>query len=385
MSSLEKADGSLASGKGSIARFLGQIVSAASVLPSGSMHASPVRCRRRPKRRPCAGHIELGRFESDGANEVRYRCAVCGDKGVIDNWRDTRWDLGPEMKRGDVISLSLARARRDAAPRTRVLTLACDLIDGPIALDGPVLRRVRIGSDHSLHQLHLLLCEAYERDADEPYEFMFGAPYEIDARRFTGIGDADVEEGEPLCETHQVRVHELGLEKNQVFGYLYDFDAEWVHRLTVVDAREDKSCATVVERVGQAPDVYAEGDGEWIETLVWGEDEDDLLDGDVSDCPMSELYGPYVADSQPDPDWWLAMEDLERLLLVLEAHSGELPTSHPPATSLLLHSVVHEMAETQLANGDDKLQGRLDKLVGDGLSRHEAIHALGRELLRDQL
>jgi hypothetical protein len=56
--------------------------------------ATGVRCRRRPGRVPCSEVIvsEL----QPGGHELRWRCPVCDDNGVISSWAGTRWD--PERK-----------------------------------------------------------------------------------------------------------------------------------------------------------------------------------------------------------------------------------------------------------------------------------------------
>jgi hypothetical protein len=53
----------------------------------------PIRCRRRPGRKPCPGILQThfgGEFEEP---EIFWKCSVCGDWGVITHWQDTFWDL----------------------------------------------------------------------------------------------------------------------------------------------------------------------------------------------------------------------------------------------------------------------------------------------------
>jgi hypothetical protein len=50
-----------------------------------------VRCRRKPKRKPCAGEIQSYIDPEDDA--IVWRCPVCGDNGLINGWKETLWDF----------------------------------------------------------------------------------------------------------------------------------------------------------------------------------------------------------------------------------------------------------------------------------------------------
>lgn len=56
---------------------------------NGSTHAG-VKCRRRPARKSCAGQIETD-IEVE-AEEIVWWCPVCGDNGIVRNWKATVWD-----------------------------------------------------------------------------------------------------------------------------------------------------------------------------------------------------------------------------------------------------------------------------------------------------
>jgi hypothetical protein len=72
-----------------LANYFGSIVASVSARFSGAPHDS-VRCRRRPGRRPCPGGIS-GVMRA-GSSEIVWHCPVCGDNGVIHNWKGTIWD-----------------------------------------------------------------------------------------------------------------------------------------------------------------------------------------------------------------------------------------------------------------------------------------------------
>jgi hypothetical protein len=50
-----------------------------------------VKCRRRPKRKPC--HGEIFGFIIPETDQIMWMCPKCNDRGLIINWRGTMWDL----------------------------------------------------------------------------------------------------------------------------------------------------------------------------------------------------------------------------------------------------------------------------------------------------
>lgn len=91
MTHMDAEPASMSSEAARIADFLGRIVAAASRHPTPETLVSVIRCRRRPNRRPCPGHISFTR--EDAENRVAWRCQECGDCGIITHWTGTRWDL----------------------------------------------------------------------------------------------------------------------------------------------------------------------------------------------------------------------------------------------------------------------------------------------------
>lgn len=86
-----------------------------------------------------------------------------------------------------------------------------------------------------------------------------------------------------------------------------------------------------------------------------------------------EVYNP---DSAPDPKRWLAFDERERLDLVHAAVSGEPHLPNPK-----LHATFHLIVENQVALGDETpVAAALERLVGEGLDRHDAVHAVGSVL-----
>lgn len=85
----------------------------------------------------------------------------------------------------------------------------------------------------------------------------------------------------------------------------------------------------------------------------------------------------YDADHTPEPQAWLAADEDARLDAV-EGHHRALAGPHPPMPRPRVHAAIHLVVESQLASGEPPQARRaLDRLVRGGLSRHEAVHAIG--------
>ena len=84
----------------------------------------------------------------------------------------------------------------------------------------------------------------------------------------------------------------------------------------------------------------------------------------------------YDPDSAPAAVEWLALHEDERLERVSAYHRRKrirLP-------NLQLHAVIHVVIENQLALGEKVVASTLARLEAEGLSRHDAVHAIGSVL-----
>jgi hypothetical protein len=80
---------------------------------------------------------------------------------------------------------------------------------------------------------------------------------------------------------------------------------------------------------------------------------------------------PYDASKTPDPEDWLEQERIDQ---VIEYHRRH---HLPMGESVKLHGVAH-VVENQIAFGDSPaVPETVARLMGEGLDRHEAIHAVG--------
>lgn len=85
-----------------------------------------------------------------------------------------------------------------------------------------------------------------------------------------------------------------------------------------------------------------------------------------------ERYDPDIA---PVGEEWLATDEGERLLLVEDYHrQARIPL---PKRIRTVHASMHVVVENQLASNDEPVVRALTRLTKDGLSRHDAIHAIG--------
>lgn len=85
----------------------------------------------------------------------------------------------------------------------------------------------------------------------------------------------------------------------------------------------------------------------------------------------------YDPDIGPIPAEWLALDEGSRIALAAEYHRA----SDPSVPNLQLHAAFHATVETQVAMGDElPVRRTLERLMAEGLDRHDAIHAVGSVL-----
>lgn len=80
----------------------------------------------------------------------------------------------------------------------------------------------------------------------------------------------------------------------------------------------------------------------------------------------------YDPEHAPDPQEWLACDEQERMLLVEQHHRAariKLP-------SIKAHAAFHAMVENQIAEGREPVVRAMERLTREGLSRHDAVHAV---------
>ena len=82
-------------------------------------------------------------------------------------------------------------------------------------------------------------------------------------------------------------------------------------------------------------------------------------------------YDPLEA---PEPEEWLALDEAERIRLAERYHRR----AHIRVPSIKAHAAMHVVVENQIALGDEiPVRATLNRLMGEGLDRHEVIRAIG--------
>lgn len=81
----------------------------------------------------------------------------------------------------------------------------------------------------------------------------------------------------------------------------------------------------------------------------------------------------YDPDTAPDPREWLALHENERIRLAKNYHES----ARIKVTDAKAHALFHAVVETQIAQRFGPTCQALGRLQEEGLSRHEACHAIG--------
>jgi len=89
-----------------------------------------------------------------------------------------------------------------------------------------------------------------------------------------------------------------------------------------------------------------------------------------------DSYDPETSPSSAD---WLRTDEGERIDLVSSYHRRKKIRLPNPR----LHAVIHVVVENQLALGEEIVVETLARLQREGLSRHDALHAIGSVLAAD--
>ena len=83
-----------------------------------------------------------------------------------------------------------------------------------------------------------------------------------------------------------------------------------------------------------------------------------------------KTYEPEIAPSAAE---WLAIDEAERISLV-ESYHRRYRTQLPQLT---LHATIHVVVENQIALGEAVVIDSVARLRAEGLTRHDAVHAVG--------
>jgi len=83
-----------------------------------------------------------------------------------------------------------------------------------------------------------------------------------------------------------------------------------------------------------------------------------------------EAYNP---ERGPEPESWLELDEQERILLIETWHR----VARIKLPNLTAHAALHVIVENQIALDLESVVRAMDRLRKQGLTRHDAIHAIG--------
>jgi len=122
-----------------LADQLTSIVRAATSRPPGERWTSALSCARRPNRRPFLGHVEI--LRSDPPDSIYWRCAECGDEGIVSGWEGSPFDLRASVEaRPSELSLIVPADVAVTLRTVMLLDVECErLVFGSRIVDGSIL------------------------------------------------------------------------------------------------------------------------------------------------------------------------------------------------------------------------------------------------------
>jgi hypothetical protein len=292
---------------------------------------------------------------------------------------------------------------------TRTFQLRLSLIDS----NPEIWRRVLVPADYTLGELHDVIQIAMGWEDAHLHGFR------QKNQTFGPKGDAAFEQDK---DEDRVRISDVLLKSGSKIIYEYDFGDSWEHVVElekVVESRMKTPLPICTEGENACPPedvggvwrynsiVQALGDqnfedeeGEIDEDLLewlgedfsperfdlhevnqqfkhWNDYQAGKLD-DFDDDSFEDDEPPYNYDASttPDESEWRELDELDKILAVDIYHREERP--HPLAQAAHHHAVIHVAVEEQILTGDPPQIGEaLKRLMDEGLSRHEAIHAIG--------
>ncbi len=127
-----------------------------------------------------------------------------------------------------------------------------------------------------------------------------------------------------------------------------------------------KKCCLDSQRLGKSASALHPADP----ALEWPTDPEFAID------QMDEAITGYDPLDEPEPQLWLATGEQQRIDLVSAYHRRagiSLPNEK-------VHAVIHVIVENQIADDELPVRRTAQRLMSEGLDRHDAIHAIGSVL-----
>jgi hypothetical protein len=158
--------------------------------------------------------------------------------------------------------------KKDRAPvRNALYTLEASIISGPISDEflesNPVIARtVEIRGTQTLEDLHDILFKAFEREDEHLYEFQLkgAGPMDPENEKYiSSLAGGGLDEPKPDGVCNETEIGSLALEKDEAFGYWFDFGDDWWHQINVVSITEPVPKGRypkIIKRKGESPPQY---------------------------------------------------------------------------------------------------------------------------------
>ncbi len=89
----------------------------------------------------------------------------------------------------------------------------------------------------------------------------------------------------------------------------------------------------------------------------------------------------YNASNEPDSQAWIELSEDDRIVLI--ENYVQKYESNIKEEAILLHSSIHMVVENQIAENYEATKEAYSRLIRQGLSRHETIHAIGAVVSED--
>jgi hypothetical protein len=86
-----------------------------------------------------------------------------------------------------------------------------------------------------------------------------------------------------------------------------------------------------------------------------------------------DIMEAYNSERGPEPESWLELDEQERILLIETWHR----VARIKLPNLTAHAALHVIVENQMALDLEPVVRAMDRLRKQGLTRHDAIHAIG--------
>jgi hypothetical protein len=177
----------------------------------------------------------------------------------------------PALK--DVPKAAKSSAKQTSASVKALYVLDVFIRSGPITeafvKKNPVISRtLELKGNHTLADLHDLIFKAFDREEEHLYEFQVGGrgPYDPNARRYGLISSGPepfLDEDELTGDVSQTTLASLGLAKDDIFGYWFDFGDDWWHQINVIDIIDPApqgKYPRISKREGKSPPQYPDRD-----------------------------------------------------------------------------------------------------------------------------